>query len=78
MCIRDSLYESFDLAKNWRFIDNLPLTQFYKIAVDDAEPFYNIFGGTQDNSTERVPSRTDNAHGIRNSDWQVVLDWDGH
>lgn len=72
------LYESFDLAKNWRFIDNLPLTQFYKIAVDDAEPFYNIYGGTQDNSTERGPSRTDNAHGIRNSDWQVVLDWDGH
>ena len=33
------LYESFDRTKNWKFIDNLPLTQFYKIAVDDAEPF---------------------------------------
>jgi len=72
------LYESFDLAENWRFIKNLPLTQFYKVAVDDAEPFYNIYGGTQDNSSEVGPSRTDNAQGIQNSDWRVFLDWDGH
>ncbi len=72
------LYESFDLAANWRYMANLPLTQFYKIAVDDAEPFYNIYGGTQDNSTEGGPSRTDNWHGIQNSDWRVVLNWDGH
>jgi photosystem II stability/assembly factor-like uncharacterized protein len=72
------LYESFDLAANWRFVDNLPVTQFYKIALDDAEPFYNIYGGTQDNSTEGGPSRTDNVQGIQNSDWRVVLDWDGH
>ena len=38
------MYESFDLAKNWKFFSNLPLTQFYKIAVDDAEPFYNVYG----------------------------------
>lgn len=72
------LYESFDLAESWRFMENLPVTQFYKLAVDDAEPFYNIYGGTQDNSTEGGPSRTDNVHGIQNSDWRVVLDWDGH
>ena len=72
------LYESFDLAANWRFMDNLPVTQFYKIALDDTEPFYNIYGGTQDNATEGGPSRTDNAQGIQNSDWRLVLDWDGH
>lgn len=72
------VYESFDLGTTWRFMENLPLTQFYKLAVDDAEPFYNIYGGTQDNSTEGGPSRTTNHHGIRNADWQVVLDWDGH
>ena len=72
------LYESFDLAANWRFIDNLPVTQFYKIALDDTEPFFNIYGGTQDNSTEGGPSRTDSVQGIQNSDWRVVLDWDGH
>ncbi len=72
------IYETYDLAEHWRFISNLPLTQFYKVAVDDAEPFYNIYGGTQDNSTEGGPSRTDNVQGIQNSDWRVVLDWDGH
>ena len=72
------LYESFDKTKNWKFIDNLPLTQFYKIAVDDNEPFYNIYGGTQDNNTQGAPSRTDNIHGIRNSDWFIVLGGDGH
>lgn len=72
------LYESFDLTKSWKYIENLPVTQFYKIAVDDAEPFYNVYGGTQDNSTEKGPSRTDNLHGIQNSDWSVVLNWDGH
>lgn len=72
------LYESFDLTKSWKYIENLPITQFYKVAVDDAEPFYNVYGGTQDNSTEGGPSRTDNIHGIQNSDWKVILNWDGH
>lgn len=72
------LYESFDKTENWKFVDNLPLTQFYKIAVDDDKPFYNIYGGTQDNNTQGAPSRTDNIHGIRNSDWFIVLGGDGH
>ncbi|MCH2081682.1 MAG: glycosyl hydrolase [Saprospiraceae bacterium] len=72
------IYESFDLAKNWRFVDNLPLTQYYKVAVDDAEPFYNIFGGTQDNGSHGGPSRTDNSHGISNADWFKTLGADGH
>jgi photosystem II stability/assembly factor-like uncharacterized protein len=72
------VYESFDLGANWRYMPNLPLTQFYKIALDDAEPFYNIYGGTQDNGSQGGPSRTDNVQGIQNSDWKLVLNWDGH
>ena len=72
------LYESFDHTKTWRYMANLPLTQFYDLALDDSEPFYNIFGGTQDNSTEGGPSRTDTWQGIENSDWKVILNWDGH
>jgi photosystem II stability/assembly factor-like uncharacterized protein len=72
------IYESFDDTENWKYIPNLPITQFYKLAVDDAKPFYNIYGGTQDNNTQGGPSRTDNVSGIRNSDWDVVLFADGH
>ena len=72
------VYESFDDSKTWKFVGNLPVTQFYKLAVDDAEPFYNIYGGTQDNSTQGGPSRTVRRNGITNSDWEIVLGGDGH
>ena len=72
------IYESFDDSKNWKYVSNLPLTQFYKLAVDDAEPFYNIYGGTQDNNTQGGPSRTFKRNGISNDDWYVVLGGDGH
>lgn len=72
------LYETFDNTENWKFISNLPVTQFYKVAVDDKEPFYTIYGGTQDNNTQGGPSRTNNYHGIRNADWFITLYADGH
>ena len=72
------IYESFDLAQNWRYIKNLPLTQFYKVAVNNAEPFYSIFGGTQDNGSVGGPSATDEREGIANKHWYKTLFADGH
>jgi len=72
------LFQTFDDTKSWDFIGNLPVTQYYKVAVDDHEPFYRIFGGTQDNGSHGGPSRTDNRHGIRNADWFMTLGGDGH
>jgi photosystem II stability/assembly factor-like uncharacterized protein len=72
------IYESFDGAETWRFIGNLPVTQYYKLAVDDSEPFYFIYGGTQDNGSHGGPSRTDNEQGISNADWFKILGADGH
>ena len=72
------LYESFDHTKNWKYVSNLPVTQYYKVAVDDAEPFYHIYGGTQDNGSHGGPSRTRKSGGIYNSDWWITLSADGH
>ena len=72
------IYESFDLAETWRYIKNLPLTQFYKVAVNNAEPFYHIFGGTQDNGSAGGPSATDERQGIANKHWYKTLFADGH
>lgn len=72
------IYESFDGADTWRYIKNLPLTQFYKVAVNNAKPFYHIFGGTQDNGSAGGPSATDEQQGISNKHWYKTLFADGH
>jgi len=71
------IYETFDAAKTWDFKKNLPVTQFYKVAVDNAYPFYNIYGGTQDNFSLGGPSRVLTNHGIRNSEWFITNGGDG-
>ncbi len=72
------LYESFDQGLTWRHFPNLPVSQFYKLALDNSEPFYNILGGTQDLGTLFGPSRTMLVDGVRNQDWYVPLGADGY
>lgn len=71
------VYESYDAGENWSFKANLPVTQFYKAATDNAFPFYHIHGGTQDNFSIGGPSRTLSANGIFNSDWYFTSTGDG-
>jgi photosystem II stability/assembly factor-like uncharacterized protein len=72
------LYESFDQGAHWRHFPNLPISQFYKLGLDNSEPFYNIVGGAQDLGTLIGPSRTLHTEGVRNRDWFVPLGADGY
>ncbi|TDI51038.1 MAG: glycosyl hydrolase [Acidobacteria bacterium] len=71
------IYETYDRGATWRFSANLPITQFYRIQPDNDFPFYNVYGGTQDNFTLGGPSRTVSANGITNREWFIVLGGDG-
>lgn len=72
------LYRSYDYGQTYQFTANLPLTQFYKVAVSYEEPFYHVTGGTQDNYSQYGPARTRYNTGIRNADWRITIGGDGH
>lgn len=72
------VYESFDRGENWDYKPNLPVTQFYRVSVDNSEPFYYVYGGTQDNNSVGGPSRTTSPAGITNEDWFVTVGGDGY
>ena len=65
-----------DKGQTWRFVENLPLAQFYHINYDMDFP-YNVYGGMQDNGSWVGPSRHLKNGGIRNADWQEVMFGDG-
>jgi photosystem II stability/assembly factor-like uncharacterized protein len=71
------IYETFDSGVNWLFKCNLPVTQFYRVSLDNTLPFYYVYGGTQDNNSLAGPSRTISSDGIVNSDWFVTQGGDG-
>ena len=67
---------SADRAETWRFLDNLPIGQFYEIGVDLRDPYW-VYGGLQDNGVWGGPSASRDPRGIRNSDWVKLVSGDG-
>ncbi|HCS49562.1 MAG TPA: hypothetical protein DIW61_15465 [Candidatus Aminicenantes bacterium] len=69
-------YMSYEGSKNWNFIDNIPIGQYYAIGIDNREPYW-IYGGTQDNGSWGIPSLTYSALGITNADIVNIAYGDG-
>src|SRR5262249_40587348 len=67
---------SYDRGPRWEHLANLPISQFYGVAVDNREP-YRIFGGLQDNGCWYGPSATRAEEGISNRDWLRIMGSDG-
>lgn len=65
-----------DMGKHWRFVENIPVGQFYHINVDMAQP-YNVYGGMQDNGSWVGPAYVWRFGGIRNSYFQMLMFGDG-
>jgi len=70
------VYVSGDAGKTWRYLDNLPIEQFYSVADDDEAP-YNLCGGLQDNNGWCGPSNSLSRGGISGFEWYTVTGGDG-
>ncbi len=68
------VYESLDQAYTFKMWMNLPVGQFYHVAVDNETPF-NLYGGLQDNGSWVGPSQKPG--GITNKEWDVTFGGDG-
>ena len=68
------VYISLDRGANWLFCQNLPVGQFYHVALDDAEP-YRMYGGLQDNGSWMAPSAAPG--GVGNANWMNIYFGDG-
>ncbi len=71
------VYETYDGGLTHQFKSNLSVTQFYRVNVDNTEPFYNVYGGTQDNRTLGGPSMNKSAVGVSSEDWSFIKGGDG-
>ncbi len=70
------VYLSFDGGTTWRFLNNLPIGQFYQVACDNSDP-YNLGGGLQDNNAWYGTSHNLNGGSITGQNWFVLAGGDG-
>lgn len=71
------VYQSFAAGKGWEHLARFPAGEFYRVTLDDMQPFYRVAGGLQDNESFAGPSQTQMKEGIRNSDWMALQGGDG-
>ncbi|MFZ9980705.1 MAG: WD40/YVTN/BNR-like repeat-containing protein [Cyclobacteriaceae bacterium] len=69
------VYRSWDGGTTMEMVENIPVSQFYQVSVDNDEP-YNVYGGLQDNGSWVGPSRSPG--GVEASDWKRVGVGDGY
>ncbi|MFM7327206.1 MAG: WD40/YVTN/BNR-like repeat-containing protein, partial [Bacteroidota bacterium] len=69
------IYRSWDGATTMEMVENIPVSQFYQVSVDNDEP-YHVYGGLQDNGSWVGPSRSPG--GIEAADWKRVGVGDGY
>lgn len=67
---------SYDRAEKWLYVSSLPVSQWYRVAMDNANP-YNIYGGLQDNGSWVGPNATYRTEGVLNEDWTRTGGGDG-
>ncbi len=70
------IYLTYDGGKNYQHF-SLPTTQYYRVAVDNRKPFFWVYGGSQDNSSEAGPSASFIKKGIPDYKWLVTVGGDG-
>ncbi len=68
---------SYDGGETWDIINNVELSQFYQIFVDNKVP-YNVYGGLQDNGTWVGPSNSLIEAGILKRHWTQLAGGDGY
>ena len=71
------IYQSYSAGKGWDHVARIPGAQYYRISVDDTQPFYRIAGGMQDNTNWVGPSGVQSKDGILNADWTALGGGDG-
>src|SRR5437667_3657 len=68
------MWYSYNGGAKWWKAENLPVSQFYHVSVDDKDP-YRVYGGLQDNSS--FVGESQHPGGVTNAQWENMYNGDG-